>query len=75
MKKQKISLSQLITKWKLNQPLLAAKIRMPVGTFKNKLNENQTAYHLKDAEEQKLTEVLRELATDITILYQDQNLK
>jgi hypothetical protein len=40
-------------------------MNMPVGTFKNKLNENQIAYHFTDSEQEQLLEVLRELASDI----------
>jgi hypothetical protein len=40
-------------------------MNMPVGTFKNKLNDNQQAYKLTDSEYEQLLEVLRELATDI----------
>jgi len=38
---------------------------MPVGTFKNKLSDNQTAYRFSDQELDKLKEVLREMAADI----------
>jgi hypothetical protein len=38
---------------------------MPESTFKNKLNDSQTAYKFTDAEYDRLLDVLRELATDI----------
>jgi hypothetical protein len=38
---------------------------MPVGTFKNKLSETQSAYRFTEEEEQKLLEILRELSADI----------
>lgn len=38
---------------------------MPVGTFKNKMNENQSAYRFTDAEHEQLLQILRELAMDI----------
>lgn len=41
---------------------------MPVGTFKNKLNENQSAYKFTDGEHKQLLEVLKELATDIEVV-------
>lgn len=44
---------------------MASKMGMPVGTFKNKLNDTQTAYRLTDAEQERLLEILRELAADI----------
>lgn len=38
---------------------------MPVGTFKNKLSENQPKYKFTEDEETKLFSVLRDLAGDI----------
>lgn len=66
-KKQSGSMTyqKLISEWNLNRVVLASKMNMPAPTFKNKLNENQTAYKFTETEEQKLIEVLRELAADI----------
>lgn len=43
-------------------------MNMPIGTFKNKLSETQSAYKFTDAEHEKLLEALRELATDIEVI-------
>jgi hypothetical protein len=59
------SFKTLISKWKLNMPLLAAKMRMPVSTFKNKLDPNQPQYHFSESETQTLKTVLAELKKDI----------
>jgi hypothetical protein len=56
---------KLISEWNLNRVILASKMGMAVTTFKNKLNENQTAYKFTETEEQNLINVLRELAADI----------
>jgi hypothetical protein len=66
-KKQSGSMTyqKLISEWNLNRVTLASKIGMAVTTFKNKLNENQTAYKFTETEEQKLIDVLRELAAEI----------
>lgn len=55
----------LIDGWKLNKVILASKMGMPVGTFKNKLNDTQAAYKLTEDERERLLEILRELAADI----------
>ena len=44
---------------------MASKIGMPVGTFKNKLSEKQTAYRFTDEELESLKGVLRDMAADI----------
>lgn len=41
---------------------------MPRGTFKNKLSETQTAYKFTEAEQEKLKEILRDMAADIEIV-------
>jgi hypothetical protein len=66
-KKQSGSMTyqKLISTWNLNRVILASKMEMPVGTFKNKLSETQTVYRFTESEEQRLIEVLRELAADI----------
>lgn len=56
---------KLISEWNLSRVILASKMGMPLGTFKTKFSENQPAYRFTEAEEQKLIEVLRELAADI----------
>lgn len=38
---------------------------MPVGTFKNKLSDNQTSYRFTDEELERLKEILRDMAADI----------
>lgn len=58
----------LIDGWKLNKVTLASKMNMPVGTFKNKLNENQLAYKFTESEHDQLLEVLRELANDTELV-------
>lgn len=47
---------------------MASKMEMPVGTFKNKLSEKQTAYKFTEQEEDKLKEILRDMAADIEIV-------
>lgn len=64
-KKQLGSLSQLINQWKLNKVHLASRMKMPVGTFKNKLSERQAAYKFTDEETEQLKEVLMDMAADI----------
>jgi len=68
MKKQtvgQLTLSQLIECHSINRAHLASKMGMPVGTFKNKLSEKQTAYRFTLDEEDKLKEILRDMAADI----------
>jgi len=64
-KKSTGSLSSLISSWKLNKVLLASKMGMPAGTFKNKLSERQTAYRFTEAETETLKGILLEIASDI----------
>jgi hypothetical protein len=40
-------------------------MKMPVGTFKNKLSETQTAYKFTDEETEQLKEVLMDMAADV----------
>lgn len=40
-------------------------MKMPVGTFKNKLSDNQAAYRFADEETERLKEILRDVAADI----------
>lgn len=41
---------------------------MPVGTFKNKLSDKQTAYRFTETEEDALKAILRDMAADIEIV-------
>ena len=38
---------------------LASEMQMPIGTFKNKINDTQTAYKFKPEEEERLKEILK----------------
>lgn len=60
-----LTLFQLIEAHSLNKAHLASKMGMPVGTFKNKLSEMQTAYRFTDQEEERLKAILRDMAADI----------
>lgn len=60
-----LTLWRLIEAHSLNKAHLASKMKMPVGTFKNKLSETQTAYRFTDQEEEKLKAILRDMAADI----------
>ena len=63
-----LTLSQLIDKHNINKAHLAFKMNMPSGTFKNKLSEKQTAYRFTESEEDKLKEILRDMAADIEVV-------
>lgn len=41
---------------------------MPVGTFKNKLSEKQSAYKFTESELEQLKSILRDMAVDIEIV-------
>ena len=60
-----MTLSLLISKHSLNKAYLASKMNMPVGTFKNKLNEKLTQYRLTEIEEEQLKDILLHMAADI----------
>jgi hypothetical protein len=71
MKKQtvgQLTLNQLIERHSINKAHLASKMNMPVGTFKNKLSEKQTAYKFTEDEQERLKGILREMAADIEIV-------
>ena len=51
----------------INKAHLASKMEMPKGTFNNKLSDKQTAYRFTEAEEEKLKEILRDMAADIEV--------
>ena len=59
----------IIDGWKLNKVHLASKINMKHSTFKNKINAKYPQYKLTESEQQKLIEVLKEMATDIENLH------
>ena len=59
-----LNLHSLIQLWKHNKVVLASKMGMPVGTFKNKLSPTQTAYSFTQDEENKLKDILLEMASD-----------
>jgi len=63
-----LTLSQLIEKHAMNKAHLASKMKMPRGTFKNKLADNQPAYRFTEVEEQALISILRDMADDIEIV-------
>ena len=61
-------LSKLLTiidGWKLNKVLLASKINMKHSTLKLKLSPNFPQYKLTENEQQRLIDVLKEMATDV----------
>lgn len=62
---QLLNLLTIIDGWKLNKVLLASKINMKHSTFKNKINAKYPQYKLTESEQEKLIEVLKEMATDI----------
>lgn len=60
-----LTLQTLISQWKLNRVLLASKMNMPVGTFKNKLSDKQIAYSFTTEETEQLKSVLMDMSADI----------
>jgi uncharacterized protein YbgA (DUF1722 family) len=65
MKLRGLTLHQLIDRHSINKAHLASKMKMPVGTFKNKLSDNQPIYKFTEEEENKLKEILLDMAADI----------
>lgn len=63
-----MTLSQLITTHSINRAHLASKMGMPVGTFNNKLSEKLSQYRFTESEEEKLKEILKDMAADIEIV-------
>ena len=63
--KKRSDYQTLISEWNLNKVRLASKMGMNAYTFKMKLLGTYPAYKFTEAEEQRLYEVLRELAADI----------
>lgn len=49
----------------INKAYLANRLGMPYGTFKNKLNDQQSAYKFKPEEEEKLKDILKDIAATI----------
>ena len=57
-------MEEIIIRWKLNRPLLASKIGMPLGTFNNKVSPNHSSCFSQD-ELLKLRTALLELMSEI----------
>ena len=62
-----MTLCQLVDTHSINKAHLASKMNMPVGTFKNKLSDKQSAYRFTEAEEDALKSILRDMAADIEV--------
>lgn len=58
-------LLSIIDKWKLNKVHLASKANMKHSTLKLKLSQKFPQYKLTEIEQDKLIEVLKEMANDI----------
>lgn len=59
----------IVNSWKLNKALLASKIEMNPYTFKMKMLGTNPKYKFTDAETERLSGVLKELAADIENVY------
>lgn len=57
-------MEEIIIRWKLNRPLLASKMGMPLGTFNNKLSPKHSSKFSKD-ESLRLRVVMIELMNEI----------
>lgn len=57
-------MEETIIKWKINREVLASKMKMPSGTFNNKMNPKHPAQFTK-GELWNLREVLIEMITDL----------
>jgi len=55
----------VIRNWKLNHTLIAKKIGMPNGTFKNKISPNADKYQFTDGEIAIIAGVLKELKREL----------
>lgn len=62
---KKITMHELIIKWKISQQNIAREIGMPESTFKNKINPNQTAYDFTEKELSKIVATLTKMRNDI----------
>ena len=58
------AISEIITKWKINQTLLANRLEMPKGTFVNSL-KGRKYYSFTEDQISKLKAILIELRTDL----------
>lgn len=56
---------ELIRRWRLCKPLIAAKMSMNINTFGNKLNHKLTKYKFSEEEIGRLRAVLQELQNDL----------
>lgn len=63
--KKSSKLHTFIKKHKINQRLLAKRIGMPEGTFKNKLNPKYEMYAFTEDEEAKVREAIREVGNEL----------
>jgi hypothetical protein len=61
------SLDQLVKESGISLSFLAHKMKMPYGTFKNKLRDDLPQYHFKDHEEKKLRLILSHIAQQLLI--------
>jgi hypothetical protein len=52
----------------ISRGLLASKMKMPKGTFNNKISDLQPAYRFTEAEEGSLKSILRDMAADIEVV-------
>lgn len=59
------NLLTIIDGWKLNKVLLASKIGIAHSTLKLKLNTKFPQYKLTESDQDKLIEVLKEMASDV----------
>ena len=57
-------MEEIIIRWKLNRPLLASKMGMPLGTFNNKLSPKHSSKFSQD-ESLRLRVVMIELMNEI----------
>ncbi len=58
-------LRTVILAWKINQVMLAEKMDMPEGSFRNKLNFKQHSYQFTEQEIVKLAGILHEMMEQI----------
>lgn len=61
---------ELIKKWKLNRPLLAQLIGMPLGTFQNKITRPEK-YKFSNPELRTLRQILRDYSNAIEDIDQE----
>lgn len=68
-KERGLTLCQLIEQTGISKAHLSSKMKMPVGTFKNKLNDSQPKYKFKPEEEERLRSLLIGIAETIIRRY------